>query len=270
MKSQQGIALVIVLWGVTLLSLLTASLAATTGLSARRSRNLIEAAQASARLDEAVAAAVVALRRPKRPWLADGHHYRLDLTGAQAEIVVQDESGKVNLNQGSSLLFALVHRAAGPREVGDRLFSALIQRIAQRPLVSVAEIAALPGMNARLYAKLAPFVSVHNQTDLNWRLADPAVLAAIPVLSEQQIATLVARRGESGYTPEPAVADLMTQVGIAAKTGLSATGGTRLVSLRITLTLASGGRASAETTIRLAGDGAPPRIVAWQSPADWP
>jgi type II secretory pathway component PulK len=245
-------------------------LAATTGLSARRSRNLIQAAEASARLDEALAAAVLALRRTKQPWATDGHRYRLELPGAEAEIVAQDESGKVSLNQATTLLNALIHRLAGSREEGDRLFSALIMRTSQRPLVSVAEIATLPGMNARLYAQLAPLVTVHSRSELNWRLADRAILAAIPVLSPEQIATLVARRGESGYTPEPAVADLMTQVGIAARADLGATGGTRLVSLRIELTLTSGGRASAETTIRLSGDGAPYHSVEWRAPADWP
>ena len=81
-RNEKGIALVIVLWGVTLLSLLAASFAQSSALAARRTLHAIEAAQARSRLDEALAVAVIALLRSEpRPWRADGQAHAVALPG---------------------------------------------------------------------------------------------------------------------------------------------------------------------------------------------
>jgi len=268
MKDQRGIALVIVLWGVSLLSLLAASLAAGSGMAARRSLNTVQAAQARARLDEALAATALALERPQRPWRADGRPRHLALDGAEAEVRVQDERGRADLNHAAPpLLQALLRRAAGDTDAADRLQAALTARVTQRPLLTVAELAALPGVDARLYRRLSPLVTVHNPGGkVDWRLADPALLTAIPGLTEAQAAALVARRGDSGYSPDPAMTDAMNRAGVAALSDQGPIGDLRLVTVRISLSLSGGGRASAEILVKLAADGDPLRIVEWRSP----
>lgn len=262
MKSQRGIALVIVLWGVTLLSLLAASLAASSGMAARQSLNMVEAAQARARLDEALAAAVVALERPRHRWIADGRTRHLSLEGAEADIRVTAEGGRADLNHAApDLLQSLFRRAGGD----DKLARLLAERVAQRPLVAVAELAELPGMTLPLYRRLAPLTTVRNPDGkIDWRLADPALLAAIPGLSAGQAATLMARRGESGYSPEPAVMEIMQHVGVGSS---SDQGAAKPVSLHISLTLAGGGKASADIVARLTPDAAAFHILEWRSPS---
>ena len=268
MRNQRGIALIIVLWGVTLLSLLAASLAAGSGMAARQSLNMVEAAQARARLDEALAAAVVALERPKRPWRADGNLRRLVLEGAEAEIRVTAENGRADLNHAApDLVRSLLRRLAG-EERGESLAASLSARVALRPLLSVAELGALPGMDAGLFRRLSPLVTVHNPDGkIDWRLADPTLLAAIPGLAADQLAALVARRQESGYSPEPAAAEAMSRVGVGSSSDPGGVGEAKLVSLHISLHLAGGGRASAEILGRLSGEGQPFHLLEWRSPA---
>ncbi|HMA52495.1 MAG TPA: hypothetical protein VKP60_22195 [Magnetospirillaceae bacterium] len=269
MTNQRGIALVIVLWGVALLSLLAAALAASSGMAAKRSLNMVEAAQARARLDEALAAAMLALGRAEHPWVPDGRRHRLVLDGADAEIRVTAESGRADLNHTApELLRSLLERAASDGEAGDRLAGLLATRAAQRPLVTVTELAGLPGMTVPLFRRLLPLVTVHNPDGkIDWRLADPALLAAIPGLHDDQLAALMARRSESGYSPEPSMLEAMNHVGVGSSSEQGAAGGSKLLSVHMSLSLAGGGRASAEILIRLSADRDPFHIVEWRSPA---
>jgi general secretion pathway protein K len=267
---ERGVALIIVLWGVTLLSLLAVSLAQGSGLAARRALHTVEAAQARARLDEAVAASVLALARTERPWRADGAPHMLTLPGATAEVSPFAEAGRIDLNAAPpALLQSLFRRAAGA-DAGDRLAAALAARVAARPLLAVAELGGLPGMSAPLYHRLAGAATVRNPSGkIAWRLADKSVLAALPGIDEAQAATLVAMRGQSQYAPEPALAELLTRAGAVADPDPASSGGTMMVSLRISLTLAGGGRASADALLQLLPSGpAAYRILEWRSPAD--
>lgn len=268
MNGQRGIALVIVLWGVTLLALLAAGFAQATGLSARRMLHAVEAAQARARLDEAVAIAVIALRQPERPWRGDGSLHSVNLPGAHAEIRVFSENGRIDLNHAEPVLLqSLFRQAAGNEETGDRLTAALAARNDVRPMLAVAELANLPGIDIPLYRRLAPAVTVHNPSGrLDWRNAGKAALSAIPGLNATQVATLMAMRGQSQYTPEPAMAELLIRAGATDNAGSG--GGASMVSLQITLILTGGASASAETVLQLQPAGAAAfRIVEWRSPA---
>jgi len=242
MRDEKGIALVIVLWGVTLLSLMAATLAQAGGLAARRALNEVEAAQVRSRLDEAVAAAVIALGQPVKPWRADGSLHRLELPGANAEIRAIAEAGKIDLNHAPpELIQTLFQRLGGQPPV------------LKRPLLAVAELA-----SSDLYRKLEPLVTVHNQGGkVDWRLADPKVLSLLPGLSESQVATLVAMRSQSQYTPDATLTELLTRAGA----GAAEEGGARMVTLEIKLTLASGASASAKILLQT---GIPYRVFEWR------
>jgi general secretion pathway protein K len=263
-KNQRGIALVIVLWGVTLLSLLAASFAQSTGLAARRSLHEIEAAQARAGLDEAIAAAVVALRLPIRPWRGDGTAHRLRLAGGEAIIQVTAESGRIDLNHATQpILQTLFRQAAG--EAGDHLAAEVAARTTQRPLLSVAELAGLPGMDSTLYSRLAERATVHNPSGrVDWRLADKATLSLL--LGADQVATLVAAREQSQYSFDPATAELLTRAGVDTTAEIGP-GGAKMMSLGITLNMANGASSSAEILLQLVPAGPLPfHVVEWRAP----
>jgi len=238
MKDQKGIALVIVLWGVTLLSLMAATLAQTSGLAARRALNEVKAAETRARIDEAVAASVVAIGQPVRPWRGDGVAHRLDLPGARAEVRIITEAGRIDLNHAAPEVLRNLYRLAGVEPPALK-----------RPLLSVTEL------SAPLYRKLAPLVTVNNPGGkVDWRLADPAVLSLLPGLSESQVAALVAARKQSQYTPDAALTDLLNRAGAGE-------GGAQMVTLEIKLTLADGAEAHAQVLLQT---GFPYRIVEWR------
>ena len=259
MKNQRGIALVIVLWGVTLLALLAASFAQNTGMAARRQLNAVEAAQARARIDEALAAATLRMA----VWRLDGTPYPLTLSGAKATVRVFAEAGRLDLNHAPPpMLQSLFRNVAGDPEEGDRLVAALAARINVRPMLAVEEMAGLPGVTPALYRRLAQSVTTHNASGgFDWRTAGEDVLQAIPGIAESQVASLLAMRGQSQYNPDPALNDLLTRAGASLAT-TDPLGGAKSVTVQITLTLAQGASASAETLLLLTQNGY--RVLQWR------
>jgi len=268
---EQGIALVIVLWGVTLLALIAASLARTSGLAVRRMSHAIEAAQAHAALEEAVAAAELALADHR--WSPDGARRRLTLAAAEAEVTVSSEAGKIDLNHAPAVLLnALFHQSASSLEEGDRLFAAFTEwtmpGTGGRALLAVSELAALPGMTAPVYRRLARATTVHNEAGrLDWRLAGESVLAAIPGLTDQARATLLAKQGQRDYGPDLAMAQAFAAAGVTEGPLQPDPGVPLFATLQVSVHLASHAAASGEILVRLAlRDPHPVTTLEWHEP----
>ncbi len=269
--AEKGIALVIVLWGVTLLALMAASLARTSGLAVRRVSHAIEAAQAHAALQEAAAAAELALA--DRRWAPDGTRRRLALAGFEAEVIVSSEAGKIDLNHAPAVLLnSLFHLAAPTVEDGDKLVAAFtawtMPGAGGRALLAVSELAALPGMTAPVYRRLAGAATVHNDAGrLDWRLANEAVLAAIPDLSDPVRAALLANRGRRDYTPDLATAQAFAAAGVTEGPLLPDPAVPLVATMEISVRLPSQAAASGEILVRLAPrDRQPVVILEWQEP----
>lgn len=274
-RGERGMALVIVLWGVTLLALLAASLASTSGLAVRRMSHAIEAAEAHAALEEAAAAAELALADgdPAKAWRADGTRHRLALSGGEAEVAVSSEAGKIDLNHSPPVLLrSLFGQAASSEPEADRLFAAFsawtTPGMGGRTLLAVSELAALPGIGIPAYHRLLRASTVHNESGrLDWRLADAETLAAIPGLTGQARAALLAARGRKDYTPDLATAQAFAATGVTEE-GASADPGRPLtVTLEIAVRLPSHATASAEALVRLAPrEPRPVVILEWHEP----
>jgi len=271
---QSGIALVIVLWGVTLLALLAAGFAQSTGLAARRMAHVVDSALARAQLDEALAAAVVGLTQPDpaRRWRGDGSLHQQSISAAAAEISVIAESGRIDLNRSPpTLLQALWRQVAGDDAVADQLTKGLAARTDPprgRPVLAVAELGSLAGMTAPVYRRLAHAATVHNPSGvLDWRIAGKSSLAAI--LSPSQIVTLLAMRRQRDYLPDPATALALTQAGASLEASPVQTAiRAEMVTVRLKVTLAGGAAASAEILLQLLPEGTQPfRILEWRAPA---
>src|SRR5262245_18846773 len=94
-------AIAYVLWGVALLASLVLSLLSAGSLSHHLVRHGLEAAHGEALAEAAVARAVLGLldRRAERRWRVDGVAHDLAFAGATMRIAVQDELGRIDLNQ---------------------------------------------------------------------------------------------------------------------------------------------------------------------------
>lgn len=197
MKAQRGVALLVVLWVLALLSVLLASLAGWVRLESRQAlwqRQHTEALMAAqAGLSLAVAALLDS--NPQRMWLADGQPHRLTFAGNALSLRVFSERGKLDLNTAPvasmKRLFAFLG-ATGSQL--DQLGHALDQRRgnSQAPLRLLEELRELPGMSQALYVDALPDLTLWSGLDA----PDPAFSSprlkralslpnAVPSASEQ-------------------------------------------------------------------------------------
>lgn len=117
---RRGLALVSVLWVLTLLSLIAASFMLGTRTEINLARNQGENARAEALADAGVYTALVGVMNddPEMAWRVDGTVYGWRFGAGVLRVSVNDEGGKVDLNVASEVLLRDLFIAAG-LEAGD-------------------------------------------------------------------------------------------------------------------------------------------------------
>jgi general secretion pathway protein K len=108
-------ALVSVLWGVALLSVIATSLLAAGNVSYRLARNGVELSQNDATADAGINRAILALLdpRPDKRWRVDGATQSFAFNGIPMSLAIQDELGRIDLNYADGSLLAALFRSAG-------------------------------------------------------------------------------------------------------------------------------------------------------------
>ena len=183
--ASRGLALVTVLWVLVLLALIAASFTMTARTEINLSRNLIENTKAEALADAGVYRAIQELIEPdiNKQWQADARTYQFDFGDGVVWISIQDEGGKIDLNQGADAhlrgLFLLVgldeqasaalvdaiadfrdeddlHRLNGAEDP-DYAEAGLPYGAKDAPFEHVVELHQVLGMSPELYRKVAPF-----------------------------------------------------------------------------------------------------------------
>lgn len=216
-----------VLWSLGLLSMLTVSLLSSGTVSYRLARNNLEAVQLEATMDAAVSRAVLALLDPRadKRWRVDGVGQSFEFEGVTIRVSVQDELGRLDLNHAdaSSLhrLLAsarldamaaskLVDKILDWREPGDgrRLNGAKARdyKLAglghvprNGPFQSVSEVRLVMDMTEDLFQRIRPALTVYSGSQfVDPQFAPAEAMAAIPTMTAQTIAALMAARARSG------------------------------------------------------------------------
>jgi general secretion pathway protein K len=265
-RSQQGVALLIVLWACTLLAILLggfAMLARTEGMQAR-----FQAAQTQAHYaaEAGLMRAIYGLqaRDESHRWIADGRVYPFRFDGVSVNVTVTDEDGKVDLNTASGQILTGLFHAAGVENGKATALSAAVQdwrsfgdaaqpngakapqyEAAGRsygprngPFATLEELQLVLGMDAKTYALIAPAVTIWSGRERpNPAHAPMLALAALPDYDAAAASELMARRTGT------------TGAGVAGGNGVTH-------SIRSEATLADGTRAVLRATIRLRGIGA--------------
>ncbi|SED69075.1 general secretion pathway protein K [Pseudomonas coleopterorum] len=165
MRRQRGVALLLVLWVLALLSALLAGLVGWVHLQNRQALWQRQHTQALLAAEAGVGMAVVAQlqRDPQRHWLADGQAHALSFNGAQLAVSLRSEQGKLDLNAGSAEQIARLLQAAGASaEQARQLARALEERRGDghAPLRMLEELRAIPGMDQSLYRRAAPYLTL--------------------------------------------------------------------------------------------------------------
>ena len=227
--TQEGFALVVVLWIVALLSVLAMSSAQSTRSETIATRNLLELTQVRTAADAAVIRGIfglyqdllqqTSLTSPIRPGSGRPRPWRFQ--GAAITLTAMAESGKVDLNTGDEQILYGLFRAAGaneqqalhlrdelvdykdrddnPRPLGaerrDYLQAGLGNGPANAPFMRIEELLLLPSMTGEVYERLAGAVTVYSrQQGIDPAVAPDLVIRALPWLAPGVVENYLAAR----------------------------------------------------------------------------
>lgn len=235
-RRQAGIALILVLWMVSLLAVIAGNFAFGMRSEAQITRNLVSVAQARALADAGVQRAWYELTLPAdeaQRWKPDGRVWEMNLADGTVQVIIQDESGKIDINTASETLLKGLFLSVGLDEARSvALLDALVDwrdadtvrrlhgaeeseyRAAGKtvmptnsPFETIDELRRVLGVTPEIFQLLVPSITVHSrQAGVNTALAPRQVLMAIPGSSAELVDQFLTMREQalaSGVTVPP-------------------------------------------------------------------
>ncbi|ADE16675.1 General secretion pathway protein K [Nitrosococcus halophilus Nc 4] len=207
--AERGIALVVVLWTVTLLAVIAGNFAYTLRIESTLAANLVGRAKARALAEAGVVYAALDLLRPlqMRRFSPDGIPYRWKFGGETVRVSVRDVGGLIDLNTASRELLGGLLGAAGvaeeerdplldaiedwrdpddvPRLQGaedeDYLAAGLPYGAKDGPFEDITELQQVLGVSLELYQRIEEFLTLYSeQSGIDPAVAPRGVLLAIP------------------------------------------------------------------------------------------
>ncbi|WP_027148471.1 general secretion pathway protein GspK [Methylobacter tundripaludum] len=233
MIRSEGFALVLVLWVLSLLTIMAGSFA----LSMRREAGIVTGssnnAQAAAIAESGLAVAELMLMHPDplQRWHTDGSIYQLDYADSKVRVRLLSEAGKVDLNSADqTLLQGLMVHAPVDEQLQTRLVNAILDwRDADdlmhiegaekeeykdaglsygprnKPFQSIEELQLVLGMNDQVFKWLENRVTVYSgQPQVDLTQASQEVLQVLPGMDPELINEYIAARRESAINGLPA------------------------------------------------------------------
>ena len=219
-----GMALIIVLWIITLLVVIAASFVQTMRTDVNVVGNSLARVKAEALADAALQRALYELYKPQNiegRWNTDGSARDWQYRDISVTITMQDETGKIDINRVNDQLLRGLLTSQGVAEddipklvdaIGDwrdvdsnrRLKGAEAPEYAAAGLhygpanalfQSIEELKLVLGVTPEIYARLAPLITVYSgQPGINEQIATRDVLRALPNVSDEQIDEYLTRR----------------------------------------------------------------------------
>ena len=207
--AQSGVVLVIVLWVLALLVMIAGGYSVTTRTETVLTARMVSTVQARALAEAGVWLAIRDLAQPDGPgrWRTDGEVRTLNFDNGLAVVLLQDESGKIDLNAADvGLIYSLLLSAmgdgnaalsllqaildwrdadAGKRKSGaeaeEYVAAALVYGPRNGPFTAVDELRLVLGMNEDLYRRLVPALTVYSgDSGLNAEVAVREALLGLP------------------------------------------------------------------------------------------
>jgi len=131
--------------------------------------------------------------------------------GTWCDATLEDPSTKLNLNVADRAALAAVLRAVAPAWAVDSLVDGLVAwRRRAGGVAALAALAAVPGFDDSLIARLGALVTTRGTGAINVNAAPPVVLATLPGMTEEALELVLARRGDAPLTGADALAALLT------------------------------------------------------------
>ena len=235
MIKQKGFALVLVLWVLSLLTIMAGSFA----LSMRREAAIVTGssnnAQAMAVAESGLAIAEFMLLNPdqQQRWRTDGSIYQIDYADSRVRIRLLSETGKIDLNSADqALLQGLMTYAPVDEELQTKLVSAILDwrdaddlvniegaekeeyedaglsyHPRNKPFESIEELQMVLGMNEQVFKWLEKLVTIYSgQSKPDMTQAAEEVLRVLPEMDAGLIDGYITARRESAINGLPAPA----------------------------------------------------------------
>jgi len=233
--SEKGVALVLVLWVLTLLTIMAGSF--TLGMRRETSiiANLRDKAQAIAIAEAGITFAQLNLLtvNKEQRWRASGHIYPVRFNEADIRIKIQSESGKIDINKANEKLLtgmmaqtdadaiqqqSIVNAIIDWRDKDDliRINGAekatyeaadLPYQPRNKPFQTTEELRLVFGVTAEIFEQLKTMITVYSkQTMVDLKAAEKKVLLAATNLDSETIDSYIAERinSERNQLPTPA------------------------------------------------------------------
>lgn len=215
-KNERGLALLTVLWMLVMLSAVTIGLGVTARTETRLARNQVDAARAHQLAEAGVQRMILALldSRESVSLRPDASRpIELRLAGGVAQVTVQDECGKIDLNTGwGELIRGAVQAVGASGREADAITDAILDwrdpddqrrthgaerrdyeregKVGPRngPFATVEELRQVMGVTPELYRRLEPLLTVAClQAGIDPRTASLAALRSIPGIRDREV-----------------------------------------------------------------------------------
>ena len=223
---QKGIALVIVMWMLVLLTVMAAGYSATMRTETRLTAQQLHSTQSRALAEAGVWLAVNDLLKPEssRKWNRDGTVENLKLLNGSVNLRIQDQSGLIDLNTARiSLLQGLIKSVEPDDTRVSRIVNAILDwrdrdhltRIngaedadyrldgfaygsKDGPFNSIDELRKVMGMTETIYSKVKPALTIYSHmSGINPEFANREVLLAIPGIDPGSIDQYLENRSDT-------------------------------------------------------------------------
>ncbi len=225
-SKQTGLAMVIVIWVLSLLTIMAGSFA----LTMRRETTVISAVkdnaivQAIAEIGISYAQQMLFLPDENMRWRADGSIYLLDYHDARIRVRLISEHGKIDINKANeALLVAMMKSTTVETSKQQEIVSAILDWRDEDELIHINgaekqqyeeaglsyspankdfqlidELQMVLGMDSDIYQQLKPLITVYSkQGQVDLKVASKEVLAAIGELDEEILDEYIQQRTAS-------------------------------------------------------------------------
>lgn len=222
-RSQNGLALIIILWMLILLTIMAASYSGVMRTETKLTAHQVQTAQARVLAEAGIWLALTELLRPQleRSWPTNGNSQIIEFKDGKIEISIQDEAGKIDLNTArAELLQSLLQSAELTGEDGKFLLDAILDwrdrddlkrafgaedddyqtagvehGAKDGPFNSVDELRLILGMTESIFQAIRPALTIHShQAGINPEVAPKETLMAIPGITTETVEQVLNER----------------------------------------------------------------------------
>jgi general secretion pathway protein K len=291
-QPSRGVALIIVLWVITLLSVIALSFANTMRTDVNIVSNSLATVKAQTLADAAIERAIFELYKPQNidgRWNADGSSREWLYRDINVNVTMQDETGKIDINRVNEQLLRGLFKSQGlvdddaarlvdaigdwkdtdsqrrPRgaEAGEYTAAGLNYGPGNAPFQSIEEVKLVLGMTPELYSRIAPLITVYSGVPgINEQVATRDVLRALPNVSDELIDEYLSRRDLARANRQP-IPTFPQNLFRSVSNNFTPT------RIRTDVTFADGNRFIREVVVRRYNDGKRPyAFLSWKEGRD--